>query len=125
MGVTSAGAAPLVTVIDDETAVLESMSELLEALGFAVDTYSSAASFLASASLERARCLLLDVAMPGMTGPELMRELEARGRQIPVVLITAHDEALASLLTTGASDCLIKPFGHERLAGAVRKALGS
>ena len=122
--VTGSPALPLVTVVDDDDAVRESLSELLQALGFSTMTYPSAESFLASDSLERTRCLVLDVAMPAMTGPELMRELEARGNHVPIVFITAHDEARSRLLTSGAIDCLAKPFSDQMLEGAVRRALG-
>jgi FixJ family two-component response regulator len=113
----------LITVVDDENSVLESLAELLEALGFSVRTFSSAESFLASDALERTGCLLLDVEMPGMTGPELLRVLDTRGLRIPVVIITAHDEALTSVLSAGARDCLIKPFSEAALEGAIREAL--
>lgn len=114
---------PLITIVDDENAVLESLSELLEALGFRVSTFSSAESFLASDARERTHCLLLDVEMPGMTGPELMRALDTLGLRIPVVIITAHCEAVANVLSAGARDCLIKPFSEEALENAIRKAI--
>jgi len=114
---------PLVTVIDDERTVRESLTELLEALGFFVDAFASAEAFLASDAPARTECLLLDVNLGGMSGLELMRELPARGYDIPVVFITAQHEAYAQLLASGASDCLIKPSSDEKLESALRKAL--
>ncbi|MDF3052919.1 MAG: two-component system response regulator, partial [Geminicoccaceae bacterium] len=80
----------LVTVIDDDQSVRESLPDLLRESGYEVETFSSAEEFLTSSDLGRTRCLVLDVAMPGMSGPELHRELQRRGRLIPVVFITAH-----------------------------------
>jgi FixJ family two-component response regulator len=120
-----ASSSSLVTVVDDERAVRESLSDLLMALGFSVATFSSAESFLRSPSLHQTGCLLLDVAMPGMSGPELMRELQSRQLRIPIAFITAHDEWQPRLLAMGACDCLVKPFSDEALERAVRRALAS
>ena len=81
---------PLVSVVDDDEFVRESLPDLLKELGFAVQAFSSAEEFLASDSVGKTRCLILDVAMPGMTGPDLQRELTRRGHRIPIVYITAH-----------------------------------
>jgi FixJ family two-component response regulator len=114
----------LVSVIDDDNALRESLAELLQELGFSTTTFPSAEAFLASDSLLRARCLVLDVSMPGMSGPELFAELEARELRVPVVFITAHDEARARLLRTRGRDCLLKPFTDDALESALRRALG-
>lgn len=115
----------LISVVDDDESVRESLPDLLRELGFAAQAFSSAEEFLASGCIARTRCLILDVAMPGMTGPDLQQEL-ARGRQeIPIIFITAHaDETVRRrLLEGGAVDCLFKPFGETALLGALKAAL--
>mgnify|MGYP001546064500 FL=1 len=116
---------PLVTIIDDDESVRESLPDLLRVLGYPVQAFSSAGAFLASKSVGKTRCLILDVAMPGMTGPELNNELKRRGYRIPVVFITAHrDESVPPLLLDqGAVDCLFKPFSEAALVGALEAAL--
>ena len=103
---------PLITVVDDDESVRESLPDLLQEFGFAAQTFSSAEEFLASESIAETRCLLLDVAMPGMTGPDLQKELTRRDQSIPIVFITAQrDEAIRPrLIAEGAVDCLFKPF---------------
>jgi FixJ family two-component response regulator len=115
----------LVTVIDDDESVRESLPDLLRELGYAVETFASAEEFLASGDLGATSCLILDVAMPGMSGPELHRELRRRRRSIPVVFITAHgDETMRPrLLEQGAVDCLFKPFSEAALLTAINSAL--
>jgi FixJ family two-component response regulator len=117
-------ARPLVSVVDDDESVRESLPDLLRQFGYAVDAFSSAEAFLASKSVGETRCLILDVAMPGMTGPELQRELTARGQEIPVVFITAHrdDTIRPRLLAQGAVECLFKPFSATALKEAVDAA---
>ena len=115
----------LVSVVDDDESVRESLPDLLRELGFEVEAFSSAEEFLASDSIGQTRCLILDVAMPGMSGPDLQRELARRGREIPIVFITAHrDEAVRPrLLEQGAVECLFKPFSDTALLEAVNAAL--
>jgi FixJ family two-component response regulator len=115
----------LVTVIDDDESVRESLPDLLREFGYAVETFASAEEFLASGDLSRTKCLILDIAMPGMSGPELQRELQGRRWAIPVVFITAHgDETVRPrLLEQGAVDCLFKPFSEAALITAIRSAL--
>lgn len=119
------GGGLLVAVIDDDESVRESLPDLLRELGYAVETFAAAEEFLAAGDLGRTRCLILDVAMPGMSGPELHRELGRRGRPIPVVFITAHgDETMRPrLLEQGAVDCLFKPFSEAALLTAIGSAL--
>jgi FixJ family two-component response regulator len=116
---------PLVSVVDDDTSVRESLPDLLKELGFDVGAFSSADEFLASDVLERTDCLILDVAMPGMSGPDLQRELIRRGHRIPVVFITARpDEAVRTrVLENGAVAYLSKPFGDTALLDAINTAL--
>jgi FixJ family two-component response regulator len=112
----------LVAVIDDDESVRESLPDLLWEVGYAAEAFASAEEFLATGDLRRTKCLVLDVAMPGMSGPELQRELQRRGEAIPVVFITAHaDESLRpSLLEQGAVDCLFKPFSETALLAALK-----
>ena len=115
----------LVSIVDDDESVRESLPDLLQEFGYAVQAFASAEDFLASGDLARTRCLILDIAMPGMSGPELKRELQHRGKALPVVFITANsDEALRPrLLELGAVDCLFKPFTDTALLAAVSSAL--
>jgi FixJ family two-component response regulator len=116
---------PLVSVIDDDESVRESLPDLLQELGFAVQVFASPEAFLASDEFPRSQCLVLDVAMPGMTGPELQRELRLRGHDVPVVFITGQrDECTRpGLFEMGAVACLIKPFSETALLDAIRAAL--
>src|SRR5580765_8175506 len=84
---------PLITVVDDDESVRESLPDLLREFGFEAQTFSSAEDFLASKAVSETNCLLLDVAMPGMTGPDLQKELRRRDRRVPIVFITAHRDA--------------------------------
>jgi FixJ family two-component response regulator len=113
------------SVIDDDESVRESLPDLLREFGFAVRAYSSAHEFLASDCIDQTRCLILDVAMPGMTGPDLHRELMRRGFKIPIVFITAHkdDVVRPRLLQQGAVDCLFKPFSETALLETINAAL--
>ena len=115
----------LITVVDDDESVRESLPDLLKEFGFEAQTFSSAEEFLASKSIAETRCLLLDVAMPGMTGPDLQKELMRRDKSIPIVFITAQrDEAIRPrLIAEGAVDCLFKPFEPTDLLQALNTAL--
>jgi FixJ family two-component response regulator len=115
----------LVSVVDDDESVRESLPDLLRHYGFATEVFASADAFLASACVGRTRCLILDVAMPRMSGPELQRELARRCQHIPIVFITAHGDEVDSskLLADGAVDCLFKPFSEAALLHAVHAAL--
>jgi len=117
---------PLVSVVDDDESVRESLPDLLRQFGFAVQAFSSAEEFLDSDCVRETRCLILDVAMPGMSGPELQRELTLRQREIPIVFITAHrdDSIRPRMLEQGAVECLFKPFSDTALLEAVNTALG-
>lgn len=103
----------------------ESLPDLLRQFGFAVRAFSSAEAFLASHVLGETSCLLLDVAMPGMSGPNLQQELTRRGQRIPIVFITAGgDNAVrASLVADGAVACLFKPFSETVLLEALNAAV--
>jgi FixJ family two-component response regulator len=115
----------LISVVDDDDSVRESLQGLLESIGFAVETFSSAHAFLDSECPTRTDCLILDVRMPGMRGPDLQRELARRRCQIPIVFITAHgdEDIRPRVLSEGAVDCLLKPFSEEALLQAIRRAI--
>jgi FixJ family two-component response regulator len=117
----------LVSVVDDDESVRESLPDLLREFGFAVRAFASAEEFLASDYVDRTRCLILDVAMPGMCGPDLQRELTLRRQEIPIVFITAHgDETVRPrALEQGAVECLLKPFSDTALREALNAALSS
>ena len=115
----------LISVVDDDESVRESLPDLLREFGFAVQAFSSAEEFLASNYLCQTRCLILDVAMPGMSGPALQRELMLRRKKIPIVFITAHggETVRPQLLQQGAVECLCKPFSDTALREALNAAL--
>ena len=116
---------PLISVIDDDESVRESLPDLLKEFGFAVQAFSSPEEFLTSNYLHDTKCLILDVAMPGLSGPDLQRELKRRQQDIPIVFITAHrDEAVRPhLISKGAVECLFKPFSDSELLEALNRAL--
>jgi FixJ family two-component response regulator len=116
----------LVSVVDDDESVRESLRDLLSVCGFFVQAFSSAKEFLASEVVRQTKCLVLDIAMPGMSGPALHQELRRRSQEIPIVYITARrDETVRPrMLEQGAVECLFKPFGEAALIDAVRAALG-
>ena len=115
----------LVSVVDDDESVRESLPDLLKEFGFAAHAFSSPEEFLASDCVGQTRCLILDIAMPGMTGPGLQQELKLRRQEIPIIFITAQrDEAVRSrLLEKGAVECLFKPFSDTALLQALNVAL--
>jgi FixJ family two-component response regulator len=115
----------LVAVVDDDQSVRESLPDLLRELGFSVEAFASAEEFLQADCLGRTACLILDVAMPGMSGPDLQRELGRRRQKIPIVFITAHQDPSVRprLLQAGAVECLFKPFSETALLDALHIAL--
>ena len=119
------GKRSLVSVVDDDESVRESLPDLLREFGFAVEAFSSAEAFLASDVLSETNCLLLDVAMRGMSGPELQQELIRRRQVIPIVFITAGDDESIRprLLAAGAVECLFKPLSETALLDALNAAL--
>lgn len=121
----SAKERPLVSIVDDDESVRESLPDLLREFGFTARAFSSAEGFLSSDCIDETRCLILDVAMPGMNGPELQHELKLRRREIPIVFITARrDETIRPrVLEQGAVECLFKPFSDTALLDAVNAAL--
>lgn len=116
---------PLVSVVDDNESVRESMPDLLREFGYSAQAFSSAEAFLASDYVDQTRCLILDVAMPGMTGPDLQRELMRQRKAIPIIFITADRDTVLRqrLIKQGAEECLFKPFSDTALVEAVNSAL--
>ena len=116
-----------VSVVDDDESVRESLPDLLKELGFPAKAFASALEFLASGALDQTRCLILDVAMPGMSGPELQRELLKLCRKIPIIFITAQgdDKIRSAVLANGATAYMLKPFTEAELRAALAAALGS
>jgi len=116
----------LVSLVDDNESVRESLPDLLLQFGFDVQAFSSAEAFLESETLGATHCLILDVGLPGMSGPDLQCELKRLGREIPIIFITAQgDRSLRPLLIErGAVACLFKPFSDTALLEALDAALG-
>jgi two-component system response regulator FixJ len=114
-----------IALIEDDAAILRSLSLLLESRGVAVRSYASAESFLADAATEAPQCVVTDIRMPGMSGIELQRELMTRDAAVPVILITGHgDIAMAvQAIKQGAFDFIEKPFDDERLIGSITQAV--
>jgi FixJ family two-component response regulator len=121
----SAAQPPLLSVVDDDESVRESLPDLLREFGFAANAFSSAREFLSSEGVDQTKCLILDVAMPGMTGLDLQQELTRRGQSIPIIFITAQkDEAIRKqALSQGAVKFLYKPFSDTVLLEALNAIL--
>jgi FixJ family two-component response regulator len=121
----SAAERPLLSVVDDDESVRESLPDLLREFGFSARAFSSAAEFLSSDCVDETRCLILDIAMPGMSGPELHQELKRRRQEIPIIFITAqeNERIRPQALEQGAVECLFKPFSETAMLKAVNAAL--
>lgn len=115
----------MVTVVDDDESVRESLPDLLGEFGYASNAFASAESFLASDDLRKTDCLILDITMPGMSGPDLHRELRRQGHDVPIIFITAQrdDATHSGLHGPGVVACLFKPFSDTALLEAVNSAL--
>jgi FixJ family two-component response regulator len=116
---------PLISVVDDDRSIVESIVSLLESVGYVAAGFISAQDFMNSAELRCTACLILDVRMPGIGGPELQRRLAAENIHTPIIFITAHgdQEVSAEVLTSVATALLRKPFNQESLLTALRSAL--
>jgi FixJ family two-component response regulator len=119
------GEVSLVAIVDDDVSVHQSLPALIIKLGFSVRNFASAEDFLASDCIDQTNCLILDVSMPGMSGPALQRELSRRGQRIPIVFITGQrdEELRRQLLADGAMECLFKPFNTTALLKALNAAM--
>jgi FixJ family two-component response regulator len=116
---------PLLSVVDDDESLRESLPDLLREFGFAARAFSSGQEFLSSDSVDETRCLILDVAMPGMSGLDLQEELTRRGQLIPIIFITGQkdEEIRKKAISQGAVKFLYKPFSDSALLDAVKVAL--
>ena len=118
---------PAIAVVDDDESVRESLPDLLKEFGYSSLAFESAEEFLASECIGDIGCLILDVAMGGMSGLDLQRELHLRGESVPIIFITAHrDDSLSPrVLENGAVACLFKPFSDTALLAALKLALNN
>jgi FixJ family two-component response regulator len=118
------GANLIVAVVDDDVSVRESLQNLLAEFGYTVGAFSSAEEFLGSESVGRTGCLILDIALPAMSGPDLQRELRQRKQPIPIIYITAleNERLHAQVIGDGAVECLVKPFSETALIEALQRA---
>jgi FixJ family two-component response regulator len=117
-------AAVLVSVVDDDESVRESLPDLLREFGLGSRVFAAPSDFLESRFISKTKCLILDVAMPGMSGPELRRELMRRGHGIPTIFITAHADCASQVdADEGVVGCLMKPFSEAVLLEALKRAL--
>jgi FixJ family two-component response regulator len=116
---------PFIAVVDDDESVRESLPDLLRELGYEASAFASAREFLESGCLRKSACLILDVAMPVMSGPELQRHLTRRSEQVPVIFITAQGDRnlRAALRRRGAVEVLFKPYSEQELGAALELAL--
>src|SRR5215472_8455103 len=114
---------PLLSVVDDDEMLRESIPDLLREFGFSARAFSSGPAFLSSDSVDETRCLILDVAMPGMSGLDLQAELKRRGRAIPIIFITGQkdEDIRRQAFSQGAVKFLYKPFSDSSLHDAVNE----
>jgi FixJ family two-component response regulator len=118
--------APVIAIVDDDESFREALERFLGTFAFRVRAFASGEEFLQSSELRFVACLLLDVAMPGMSGLELQQQLRARGLRIPTVLVTAHadEEMTQHLVASGAIAILPKPVDQQMLLRLVQRVVG-
>jgi FixJ family two-component response regulator len=116
---------PLISIVDDDDSLRNSLDNLIRSVGFRAQGFSSAEAFLNSNQVHDTACLILDVRLPGMNGLELQRQIVAANWQVPIIFITSHadGDAQARALEAGAVDFLCKPFREEQLLNAIDAAL--
>jgi FixJ family two-component response regulator len=119
------GNGALVLIVDDDESVREALPDLIKQLGFTARAFASAEEVLASDAASAAQCLILDIGLPGMSGPDLQRELIHRGYSIPTIFITGRSDRSIppGLLQQGGIACLFKPFSEQDLRTALASAL--
>jgi FixJ family two-component response regulator len=118
-------AIPLISIVDDDDALRNSLDDLIQSIGFRTQGFASAEAFLSSNQARDTACLILDVRMPGMNGLDLQRQMLAAHWRMPIIFITSHadDSAHAQALEAGAVAFLYKPFREEDLLNAIDAAL--
>ena len=116
---------PLISIVDDDDALRNSLDDLIRSIGFRTQGFPSAEAFLNSSQARDTACLILDVRMPGMNGLDLQRQTVAANWRIPIIFITSHadDDARARALEAGAVGFLYKPFREQELLNAIQAAL--
>jgi FixJ family two-component response regulator len=119
--------APVIAIVDDDESFREALERFLGTFAFRVRTFASGEEFLQSSELRSVACLLLDVAMPGMSGLEVQQQLQARGLRIPTVFLTAHsvDEVAQHLMAAGSIEILPKPVDQQMLLRLVQSVVGT
>lgn len=117
----------LLSIVDDDQSVRESLPDLIREFGFATQVFSSAEGFLSSSSIDETSCLILDIGMPGISGPELQQELKRRGQEVPIIFVTGqkNETIRALMLAQGAAGFLFKPFSDADLLTAIKTALAA
>lgn len=122
---TASGVTPTVYVVDDDEAIRTLWRWLMESNGIAVQTFASAAEFIAEYRPGGPACLVLDVRLPGMSGPELQEHLKQRGVEIPIVFVSGHGDVPTAVnaIKSGAVDFIQKPFGYRDMLAIIQKAL--
>ncbi|HXM10790.1 MAG: response regulator [Candidatus Sulfotelmatobacter sp.] len=117
----------MIAIIDDNESMQDSLGDLIESGGFEARSFGSAQAFLESDLHSRAACLIVDIRMPKMSGLELQARLKQEGCNIPIIFITAYDDAeiRAEAMKEGAVEFLAKPFDHQLLLKKLRSALDS
>jgi len=116
---------PLISIVDDDDSIRNSLDNLIRSVGFHAQGFSSAEAFLSSNQAHDTACLILDMRLPGMNGLELQRQIVAANWRIPIIFITSHadGDAEARALDAGAVDYLYKPFREEQLLNAIDAAM--
>ena len=116
---------PLVFVVDDDSAVGESLHSLIRSIGLRVETFSSAPEFLRHKLPDAPACLILDIRMPGQSGLDLQQELAAKERTTPIIFITGHGDIPMSVraMKAGVVEFLTKPFRDRDLLDAIHQAI--
>jgi len=116
----------MISIVDDDRSVRRALRRLVQSAGYVVETFMSATEFLRSVPSAHIACLVLDIYMEGMTGFELQEQLAARGVSIPIIFMTAHDDAATRerIGRSGAAGYLGKPFDGQALLDAIRRVAG-
>jgi FixJ family two-component response regulator len=117
---------PMISIVDDDLSVRRALRRLVGSAGYLVETFASAREFLGSTPSTRTACLILDIYMDGMSGFELQERLEAERLAIPIIFITAHDDAATRerIRRSGAAGYLGKPFDGQALLDAIVRVAG-